>query len=58
MTLGHRQIQADIQALRDRAERIGEDIEKEAKILQRRYEVRDVNWFPVAVEFLIPKEQT
>ena len=55
---GHRQIQADIQALRDRAERISEDIEKEANILQRRYEVRDVNWFPVAVEFLIPKEQT
>ena len=54
---GHRQIQADIQALRDRAERIGEDIEKEAAILQRRYAVRDVNWFPVAVEFLIPEEQ-
>ena len=54
---GHRQIQADIQALRDRAERIGDDIEKEAEILQRRYEVRDVNWFPVAVEFLIPKGQ-
>ena len=55
---GHRQVQADIQALRDRAERIGDDIEKEVKILRRRYEVRDVNWFPVAVEFLIPEGQT
>ena len=54
---GHRQIEADIQALRDRAECIDDDIEKEAAILQRRYEVRDVNWFPVAVEFLIPEEQ-
>ena len=54
---GHRQIQADIQALRDRAKRIDDDIEKEAAILQRRYKVRDVNWFPVAVEFLIPEEQ-
>ena len=56
-TDGHDQIQVDMQALRDRAERIGDDINKEAAILARRYAVRDVNWFPVAVEFLIPMER-
>ena len=56
-TDGHDQIQVDMQALRDRAERIGDDINKEVAILARRYAVRDVNWFPVAVEFLIPMER-
>ncbi len=50
-----RQFDADVRALRDRARRIGDDIDKEVEILQRRYEVRDVNWFPVAVEFLVPR---
>lgn len=50
-----RQFDADVRALRDRARRIGDDIDAEVKILRRRYEVRDVNWFPVAVEFLVPQ---
>ena len=50
-----RQFDADVRALRDRVERIGDDIDKEVEILRRRYEVRDVNWFPVAVEFLVPR---
>ena len=50
-----RQFDADVRALRDRARRIGDDIDKEVEILRRRYEVRDVNWFPVAVEFLVPQ---
>ena len=49
-----RQFDADVRALRDRIERIGADVEKEVEILRRRYAVRDVNWFPVAVEFLVP----
>ena len=48
------QFEADVRALRARIERIGDDIDKEVEILRRRYEVRDVNWFPVGVEFLIP----
>ena len=51
------QFDVDKRALRDRIDRIGDDIEKEVAILQRRYEVRDVNWFPVGVEFLIPEEE-
>ena len=50
-----RQFDADIRALRDRVQRIGDEADKEAEILQRRYAVRDVNWFPVAVEFLVPR---
>jgi superfamily II DNA or RNA helicase len=49
-----RQFDADVRALRDRVQRIGDDIDTEVGILRRRYAVRDVNWFPVAVEFLIP----
>ena len=49
-----RQFDADIRALRDRVQRIGDDIATEVDILRRRYAVRDVNWFPVAVEFLVP----
>ena len=50
------QFDVDVQALRDRIGRIGDDIDKEVEILQRRYEVRDVRWFPVGVEFLIPED--
>ncbi|MCY3850320.1 MAG: helicase-related protein [Acidimicrobiaceae bacterium] len=49
-----RQFDADMQALRSRIERIGDDVEAEVEVLRRRYAVRDVNWFPVAVEFLVP----
>ena len=49
-----RQFDADVRALRDRVERIGADTDKEVEILRRRYAVRDVNWFPVAVEILVP----
>ena len=49
-----RQFDADVRALRQRIERIGDDTEAEVEILRRRYAVRDVNWFPVAVEFLVP----
>ena len=45
---------ADVGALRDRVDRIDADIDTEVGILRRRYAVRDVNWFPVAVEFLVP----
>ena len=50
------QFDRDVQALRDRIERIEDDIDREVEILRRRYEVRDVNWFPVGVEFLIPED--
>ena len=50
-----RQFDADVRLLRERVERIEDDIDKEVEILQRRYDVRDVNWFPVAVEFLVPQ---
>ena len=49
-----RQFDTDVRALRDRVERIGADTDKEVGILRRRYAVRDVNWFPVAVEILVP----
>ena len=52
-----RQFDADVRALRDRVQRIGDDIDKEVEILRRRYKVRDVNWFPVAAEFLVPQGQ-
>ena len=48
------QFEADVRALRDRVESIGADADKEVEILRRRYAVRDVNWFPVAVEILVP----
>lgn len=53
-----RQFDADVRLLRERVERIEDDTEKEVEILQRRYDVRDVNWFPVAVEFLVPGGDT
>ena len=49
-----RQFDADMRALRDRVESIGADADKEVEILRRRYKVRDANWFPVAVEILVP----
>lgn len=49
-----RQFDADVRALRARVEQLAEDVEKEVGILRRRYAVRDVNWFPVAVELLVP----
>ena len=49
-----RQFDADVCALRDRVGRIDTDIDTEIGTLRRRYAVRDVNWFPVAVEFLVP----
>lgn len=50
-----RQFDADVHALRERVARIGIDTEAEVEILRRRYAVRDVNWFPVAVEILVPR---
>ncbi|MYH72951.1 MAG: DEAD/DEAH box helicase [Acidimicrobiia bacterium] len=52
-----KQFDADVRALRDRIRRIDDDIEKEVGILRRRYEVRDVKGFAVAVEFLVPREE-
>ena len=49
-----RQFKADVDALRKRIERIDSDADREAEILRRRYNVRDVNWFPIAVEILVP----
>ena len=50
-----KQFDADAKALQERIERIGDDVDKEVDILRRRYAVRDVNWFPVAVELLVPR---
>ena len=49
-----RQFDADMRALQQRIQRIGDDADVEVEALRRRYDVRDVNWFPVAVEFLVP----
>jgi hypothetical protein len=49
------QFDVDVKALQERVERIGADVDKEVAILRRRYEVRDVNWFPVAVEILVSR---
>jgi hypothetical protein len=53
-----RQFDADARALRERIDRIGAETDAEVEILRRRYAVRDVNWFPVAVEILVPKSET
>ena len=50
----NKQYQKDLAALRERVERIDDDIAAEVDILRRRYAVRDHNWFPVAIELLIP----
>lgn len=49
--------ETDIKALRDRVERIDDDIAAEIENLSRRYAVRDINWFPVAVELLVPDRE-
>lgn len=49
-----RQFDADVRALRARADQLAADVDQEVEILRRRYAVRDVNWFPVAVELLVP----
>ena len=51
------QFEADIKSLGHRVQRIGDDIDKEIDILRRRYEVRDVNCFPVAAELLVPLKE-
>lgn len=48
------QFQADLRALGQRVQRIGDDIDKEIGILRLRYDVQDVNCFPVAAELLVP----
>lgn len=53
-----RRFDADTRALRDRVERLDADVEAEVEVLRRRYAVRDVNWFPVAVEILVPEGET
>ncbi len=52
-----RQFDADVRALRERIERIDPDTESEVAILRSRYAVRDVHWFPVAVEILVPRSE-
>ena len=49
-----RRFDSDVKVLRERIGRIGIDVEKEVEILRSRYQVRDINWFPVAVELLVP----
>lgn len=47
----------DIDALRDRLDRIDDDIDREVGNLAQRYEVRDIHWFPVAAEILVPMSE-
>lgn len=49
--------ETDVAALRNRIERIDDDIAAEIGNLHRRYQVRDINWFPVAVELLVPDRE-
>ena len=51
------QFDADVRAMRARVDQLEDDVEKEVGILRRRYAVRDVNWFPVAVELLVPMRE-
>ncbi len=46
--------QADIAALRRRLGEIDNDINREVANLIARYKVRDIHWFPVAVEIVVP----
>lgn len=48
------QFEADIAALRRRIDQIDDDIATEIKNLEERYRVRDIHWFPVAVEVVVP----
>lgn len=45
---------ADISALRRRINQIDDDITQEIENLNARYAVRDIHWFPVAVEIAVP----
>ena len=45
---------ADISALRRRIEQIDDDIAQEIENIEKRYAVRDIHWFPVAVEIAVP----
>ena len=49
--------ETDVAALRNRIERIDDDIAAEIQNLHQRYRVRDINWFPVAVELLVPDRE-
>lgn len=49
--------ETDVAALRNRIERIDDDIAAEIGNLHQRYRVRDINWFPVAVELLVPDRE-
>ncbi|MCY3785512.1 MAG: DISARM system SNF2-like helicase DrmD [bacterium] len=49
-----RRFDIDVYALRVRLDRIDGDIATEVGALEHRYDVRDVHWFPVAVEVLVP----
>ena len=49
--------ETDVAALRSRIERIDDDIAVEIENLHGRYRVRDINWFPVAVELLVPDRE-
>lgn len=49
--------ETDVAALRNRIERIDNDIAAEIQNLHQRYRVRDINWFPVAVELLVPDRE-
>ena len=54
---GYQRLRFDMDALRERFARIDGDIDREVGNLQRRYEVRDIHWFPVAAEILVPSRQ-
>ncbi len=49
--------ETDITALRNRIERIDGDIAIEIENLHQRYQVRNIKWFPVAVELLVPARE-
>ena len=48
------QFEADIAALRRRIHQIDGDMSTEVKNLEARYKVREIHWFPVAVEIVVP----
>lgn len=48
------QFEADVAALRRRIDQIDDDIATEIKNLEERYRVRDIHWFPVAIEVVVP----
>lgn len=46
--------QTDIAALSRRLDEIDDDIDREVHNLMARYKVRNIHWFPVAVETVVP----